>query len=81
MELVNKNWEALYRSAMLEHDRTEFLPKAVAAEQAITENLHQFAASTDESEEKRVLTEALNNLRVLLLQEAAIDPAAFAPPR
>lgn len=81
MELVNKNWEALYRSAMLEHDRTEFLPKAVAAEQAITENLHQFAASTDESEEKRVLTEALTNLRVLLLQEAAIDPAAFAPPR
>lgn len=69
-EQANANWEALYTTAILEHDRAKFLPKAVAALDAISERLRQIPSGIYDSEERKALLDAHHNLEVLLSQEA-----------
>jgi hypothetical protein len=64
------NWEVLYTTAVLEHDRAKFLPKAVAALDAISGRLCQIPASMYDSEERKALLDAHRNIEVLLSQEA-----------
>jgi hypothetical protein len=69
---TSEHWEALYTAALLERDRVKFIPKAQAVEAAISERLRQIPSDIYESEQRETLLEALNNIQVLMSQEA--DP-------
>jgi len=69
---VTGDWESLYTAAVLERDRGKFIPKAEAAQAAISERLRQLPSEIEQSREQRTLLEALNNIQVLMAQEA--DP-------
>lgn len=76
-EQITANWESLYETAILEHDRAYFLPKALEALDAISERLRQLRSGIYDSAERKALLDAHHNLENLLSQQANLPRIPF----
>jgi hypothetical protein len=75
IDAERKPWQALYRAALLELDRSK-LPSALrAAEQAIQERLASLSQSSNQRAERQAMADALQNLRVLRQTEFPDEPS------
>jgi hypothetical protein len=65
---AQKDWVELYRSALMELDRTQLPQKIEAANHAIQRRINELLMQKDGAQEHLALEDALRNLRSLRRQ-------------